>query len=59
MISSEQDLMMSDNYFDLDAGESKSVMIQSKSPMEDITKVIKVISLTDSYKSPAGIVGIN
>jgi beta-mannosidase len=58
MISSEEDLVMSDNYFDLDAGESKSVMIQSKSPIDDITKVIKVISLTDSYTSPALIAGI-
>jgi beta-mannosidase len=58
MIASEEDLMMSDNYFDLDASGSKKIMIQSKSPIGDITKAIKVISLTDSYTSPAVITGM-
>lgn len=49
MISSEQDLVMSDNYFDLDAGESKSIMIKTKSSIENMA--VKVISLTDSYKN--------
>jgi beta-mannosidase len=50
MISSEEDITLSDNYFDLDAGQQKSVVVQTKSSIEDIRKVIKVISLTDSYK---------
>lgn len=53
MISSEEDIVLSDNYFDLDANQPKRVLIQSKSPIEDITKVIKVISLTDSYNNLA------
>jgi beta-mannosidase len=54
MISSEtEDLVMSDNYFDLDAGTPKKVTIKTKSPTDDISKIIKVISLTDSYKTPS------
>jgi beta-mannosidase len=51
MISSEAEIRMSDNYFDLDAGEQKRVVIQADTSIEDIDKVIKVISLTDSYNN--------
>jgi beta-mannosidase len=52
MISSDMDdFFLSDNYFDLDAGESKSVVIKTKTSFNDMSKVIKVISLTDSYKN--------
>jgi beta-mannosidase len=58
MVSSEEDIRVSDNYFDLDAGEQKSVVIQTDASIENIDKVIKVISLTDSYKDSSVVAGI-
>ncbi|MEL7147207.1 MAG: glycoside hydrolase family 2 protein, partial [Bacteroidota bacterium] len=50
MISSEiDDLVLSDNYFDLDAGAERVITLKTGAQIEDVTDQIKVISLTDSY----------
>lgn len=47
--SDNDDIFIADNYFDLDAGESKTVIIETKSQDIDVQNLIQVISLTDSY----------
>ena len=50
MISSDvDDLFVSDNYFDLDAGADKVVKITTETNVDNLDDVIKVVSLTDSY----------
>jgi hypothetical protein len=51
MISSDEDIVTSDNYFDLDAAEAKRIMIQTRFLIEDMLKFMKMISLTGSYKN--------
>ncbi len=49
IITENDDLFLSDNYFDIDGGTTKIVKVQTKSNIDDITKYLNIISLTDSY----------
>ncbi|UII77669.1 glycoside hydrolase family 2 protein [Flagellimonas sp. HMM57] len=43
------DLFLSDNYFDMDGGTTKVIKVETKSEVAEIATHIKIISLTDSY----------
>jgi beta-mannosidase len=47
------DVRLSDNYFDLLPKESATVNIKTAVPLEQLRRVLKIVSLTDSSASRA------
>jgi beta-mannosidase len=47
------DVQLSDNYFDLLPKESATVNIKTAAPLEQLRRVLKIVSLTDAFAGRA------